>query len=67
MIADPRCLGEFPLFPGWLFFEEKDAAAAITIKAYGSGGRVVSASSENREYALAECLRQILKSLPGNR
>ena len=63
MKDDPRCMGEFPLFPGWLFFEKADAQDMHTVTAYGSGGRSVSCSSPNREFALAECLRQILQTI----
>lgn len=55
-----NCIGEFPLFPGWLFFE-KQLGEEYFLSAYGSGGRQIKKQSFNREYAIAECIREILK------
>ena len=58
---EKRCMGEFPLFPGWLFFEQESQQGIVRICAYGPGGRAIVTESPNREFALAECLRKILK------
>ncbi len=61
-----RCMGEFPMFPGWLFFEEKVTEDTITISAYGSKHRIISASADNRDKAIASVLNQILYQYPPN-
>lgn len=58
--SELKCMGEFPLFPGWLFFELRGANNFFHITVYGSGGRTIRHISDNREYAIAQCLRQIL-------
>ncbi len=55
-----KCMGEFPLFPGWLFFERCDKENNFHVSAYGSSGRKIRKVSDSREYAIAECLRNIL-------
>ncbi len=62
-----RCMGEFPMFPGWLFFEEIVTKDIITISAYGSKQRIISASAENRDKAIASVLNQILYQYPPNK
>jgi hypothetical protein len=52
-------LGEFGIFPTWLFTERHDAAMFV-IAAYGADGRAVCHRSPSREFALAECVREIL-------
>lgn len=59
-----QCMGEFPMFPGWLFFEEKTDYAQYIITAYGSDERQAEGRSENREHAIAECMRNILEHFP---
>lgn len=55
-------MGEFPLFPGWLFFEQEDIQGIFHVTSYGPHGKVIATASPNREFALAECLRKILQS-----
>ncbi len=55
-----RCIGEYPLFPGWLFFEERRPKKQWKICAYGPGGLKMTVASTDREHALAECVRAIL-------
>jgi len=62
--CEKKCMGEFPLFPGWLFFEQEDLRGMFRISSYGPGGRVIATESPNREFALAECLRKILQAAP---
>lgn len=57
--GEEKCMGEFPMFPGWLFFEQRRGAQHL-LCAFGPGGRSVHKLSPCREYALAECLRAIL-------
>lgn len=57
-----KCMGEFPLFPGWLFFERLDKNEQYHINAFGSEGRKIRHVSENREFSIAECLRKILSN-----
>ena len=59
-----KCMGEFPMFPGWLFFEEFTDDNAIAIYAYGSNNRVLMASSQSRENSIANVLNQILEQYP---
>ena len=62
MNKDIRIMGEFPLFPGWLFTETVEDDENHRITAFGPGHTVLTEESESREFAIAECLRAILKS-----
>jgi len=62
MNKDIRVMGEFPLFPGWLFTETIEEPENHRITVYGPGGVILTEESESREFAIAECLRAILKS-----
>lgn len=57
-------MGEFPMFPGWLFFEESTLYNTIKIYAYGSNNRIVTATSHTKELAIANVLNQILDLYP---
>ena len=59
-----KCMGEFPMFPGWLFFEEKAANGNTTIYAYGSRNRILSANAPQKDQAVANVLNQILSQYP---
>lgn len=59
-----HCIGAFPLFPSWMFFEECVEDDTTRIHAFGPGGRHIHAASRNREFAVAECVREILKAAP---
>lgn len=54
-----KCMGEFPMFPGWLFFEQRIGENYL-LCAFGPHARTIRKQSPCREFALAECLRSIL-------
>lgn len=57
-----KCMGEFPMFPGWLFFEETTADGDVTICAYGT--KTIEATTPVRELSIAQVLKEILAQYP---
>ena len=59
-----KCMGEFPMFPGWLFFEEAMQDNTINICAYGPNEKKVEATTPVREFSVAQVLKEILAQYP---
>lgn len=61
---DARCIGEFPLLPGWLFTQELGPQGTVRIIAYGPNGVRCACQAAERDPALAACVRKILHHQP---